>query len=82
VVLATPTPIGPLIALSSTHVDLYAVVDVMDDRGWHLTRNTNPIGLHLMLSPAPHDVVDELLANLRVAMDQRTTSLDKPVRYA
>jgi hypothetical protein len=54
----------------------------MDDRGWHLTRNTNPIGLRLMLSPAPRDVVDEVLATLRFAMDQHTASLDKPVRDA
>ena len=38
--------------------------DVMDDRGWNLNRNTEPRGLHLMLSPAHAAVVDELLADL------------------
>jgi len=44
-----------------TTVDLYAVADVMDEKGWHLNRNTDPYGLHLMLSPAHRDVVDDLL---------------------
>src|SRR5439155_220453 len=43
-------PIGPVLAMRSDEIDLYAVGDVMDDRGWNLNRNTQPPGLHLMLS--------------------------------
>lgn len=57
-------PIGPVLALRSEGVDLHAVADAMDDRGWHLNRNTDPRGLHLMLSPAHAGVVDRLLADL------------------
>lgn len=57
-------PIGPVLALRSDDVDLHAVADAMDERGWHLNRNTVPRGLHLMLSPAHAGVVDRLLADL------------------
>lgn len=57
-------PIGPVLALRSDTVDLHAVADAMDERGWHLNRNTDPRGLHLMLSPAHAGVVDRLLADL------------------
>jgi glutamate/tyrosine decarboxylase-like PLP-dependent enzyme len=75
-------PIGPLLALRSDTVDLYAVADVMDVRGWHLNRNTDPYGLHLMLSPAHRDVVEELLGDLEYAVSHHGTSKGLPARYA
>ena len=75
-------PIGPLLALRSDTVDLYAVADVMDERGWHLNRNTDPIGLHLMLSPAHRGVVDELLTDLAQAVAHHGPSKGVPARYA
>lgn len=75
-------PVGPLLALRSDDVDLYAVGDVMDERGWHLNRNTEPRGLHLMLSPAHREVVDELLADLADAMANHGPSKGVMARYA
>lgn len=75
-------PVGPLLALRSEEVDLYAVADVMDERGWHLNRNTEPYGLHLMISPAHRDVVDELLGDLADAVSHHGPSKGKPARYA
>jgi sphinganine-1-phosphate aldolase len=75
-------PAGPLLALRSDQFDLYAVADVMDERGWHLNRNTDPYGLHLMLSPAHRDVVDQLLTDLADAVAHHGPSQGKPARYA
>ena len=75
-------PIGPLLALRSDTVDLYAVAAVMDERGWHLNRNTDPYGLHLMISPAHRDVIDELLTDLSYAMTHHGPSKGKTARYA
>jgi glutamate/tyrosine decarboxylase-like PLP-dependent enzyme len=61
-------PIGPVLALRSDSIDLYAVGDVMDDKGWHLNRNTEPRGLHLMLSPAHAGRAEALLADLADAV--------------
>jgi sphinganine-1-phosphate aldolase len=75
-------PIGPLLALRSETVDLYAVADVMDDRGWHVNRNTDPYGLHLMLSPGHRDVVNELLADLADAVSTHGPSRGGTARYS
>jgi glutamate/tyrosine decarboxylase-like PLP-dependent enzyme len=75
-------PIGPVLALRSDAIDLYAVADVMDARGWNLNRNTEPKGVHLMLSPAHADVVDELVADLTDAIAHHGESKGVEVRYS
>jgi hypothetical protein len=71
-----------LFALTSDSVDLYAVADAMDDKGWHLNRNTDPRGVHLMLSPIHASVVDELLADLADAVVHHGPSRGGEVRYS
>ncbi len=75
-------PIGPVFAVKSDTVDLYAVGDVMDDRGWHVNRNMDPPGLHMMISPAHATVVDELIADLTDAVVHHGESRGKAVRYS
>jgi sphinganine-1-phosphate aldolase len=50
----------------SPTLDMDAVGDVMDDRGWHLDRQQG--GLHLMLFPGHAHVVDEVLGDLADAV--------------
>lgn len=50
----------------STTLEVGAVGDVMDERGWHLDRQQG--GLHLMVSPYHAHVVDRFLADLREAV--------------
>ena len=75
-------PIGPVLAMQSDTIDLYAVGDVLDDRGWNLNRNIDPHGLHLMLSPAHGAVVDELVADLADAVAHHGDSRGVQARYA
>ncbi len=75
-------PIGPVLALRSDSIDLYAVGDVMDDKGWHLNRNTEPRGLHLMLSPAHAGRAEALLADLADAVAHHGASRGKEARYS
>jgi len=75
-------PVGPLFALTSDSVDLYAVADVMDDRGWHLNRNTDPYGLHLMLSPGHRFAIQELLGDLAFAVAHHGESRGESARYS
>jgi sphinganine-1-phosphate aldolase len=75
-------PIGPVMAVMSDTIDLYAVGDVMDDKGWNLNRNTDPRGLHVMLSPAHTPVAGELLADLREAVAHHGESRGTAARYA
>ncbi len=75
-------PIGPVLALRSDTIDLYAVGDVMDDRGWNLNRNTEPPGLHVMLSPAHGAVVGRLIEDLADAVRNHGESRGKKIRYS
>ena len=75
-------PVGPVLALRSDVHDLAAIGDVMDDRGWHLNRNTDPPGLHLMLSPAHGAVAGDLLADLASAVEHHGESRGVQARYS
>ena len=50
----------------SESVDIGAVADVMDDRGWNLDRQQG--GLHIMVSPYHARVVDDFLGDLTAAV--------------
>ena len=75
-------PIGPVLAMRSDSIDLYAVGDVLDDRGWNLNRNTDPRGLHLMLSPAHAGVVDDLVRDFGDAVANHGESRGVEARYS
>ena len=75
-------PIGPVLAMRSDTIDLYGVGDVLDDRGWHVNRNVEPKGLHVMLSPAHASVVDDLVRDLTDAVAHHGESRGKEARYA
>ena len=75
-------PIGPVVSLRSDSIDLYAVGDAMDDRGWHLNRNTEPRGLHLMFSPAHAQVIDALIADLTACVREHGEARGGDVRYS
>ena len=75
-------PVGPVLAMRSDTIDLDAVGDVMDDRGWNLNRNVDPKGLHLMLSPAHRAIADDLLADLADAVAHHGPSRGVQARYS
>jgi sphinganine-1-phosphate aldolase len=60
-------------------LDIGAVGDVMDDRGWHLDRQNG--GLHAILSPSHVTVADEFLADLAVAVVSHGESRGVEARY-
>ena len=75
-------PIGPVMAFTSSVVDLAAVGDAMDARGWHCNRIVDPPGLHVMLSPAHAGVLDALVADLRASVAAPGESRGGTVRYS
>lgn len=64
-VLGEPTM--SVLAFASETQDIYAIGDVMDERGWHLDRLQNPTALHLMVTPAHTDVTAMFLRDLEEA---------------
>jgi hypothetical protein len=60
-------------------VDIAAVGDVMDDRGWHLDRQQG--GLHAIVSPSHLGAADRFLADLAVAVASHGESRGVTARY-
>ncbi|HKA84222.1 MAG TPA: aminotransferase class V-fold PLP-dependent enzyme [Acidimicrobiales bacterium] len=60
-------------------LDIGAVGDVMDDRGWHLDRQQG--GLHAILSPSHVAVADEFLSDLAAAVAGQGDSRGVEARY-
>jgi glutamate/tyrosine decarboxylase-like PLP-dependent enzyme len=63
-------PSGPLLAYGSRDpdVNIFAVGDQMDLKGWNINRLQHPDGLHAMITAAHLAVVDEYLRDLRDAV--------------
>ena len=67
-VLGEPT--GPLLAFGARDraVNMFAVGDQMEQRGWQINRLQNPDGLHAMITARHLDVVDDYLRDLEQAV--------------
>ena len=63
-------PRGPLLGYGSRDpgVNIYAVGDQMDARGWQVNRLQFPEGLHAMVTAQHLQVVDDYLGDLRAAV--------------
>jgi glutamate/tyrosine decarboxylase-like PLP-dependent enzyme len=75
-------PVMSVMSFGSEQIDIAAVGDVMDERGWHLDRQTGPDALHLMVSPGHAKVVDGFLEDLRFAVAHHGTSKGAEARYS
>jgi glutamate/tyrosine decarboxylase-like PLP-dependent enzyme len=65
-------------SFASDSVDIYAVADAMDARGWHLDRQQMPPKVHLVVTPAHREVVGEFLADLKAATESVATTGPAP----
>jgi len=75
-------PVMGVLSFGSEKIDITAVGDVMDDRGWHLDRQTGPDALHLMVSPEHAKVVEPFLDDLRDAVAHHGTTRGVESRYS
>lgn len=65
-------PICSLVAYRSTdpyNVNIFAVGDYMQQKGWHIDRLQHPDGLHAMITPSHEKVLDSYFEDLREAVD-------------
>jgi sphinganine-1-phosphate aldolase len=75
-------PVMSVLSFGSEKIDIAAVGDVMDERGWHLDRQNDPAALHMMVSPAHAEVADAFLGDLREATAHHGTSKGIEARYS
>ncbi|NIA25371.1 MAG: aminotransferase class V-fold PLP-dependent enzyme [Gammaproteobacteria bacterium] len=63
-------PLLSVFSFIGTDVDIFAVADAVESRGWHIDRQINPSSLHLMVTPAHTGIVDAFLGDLAAAVDE------------
>lgn len=65
-------PQGPLFAYcsKSPEVNIYAVADLLEKKGWHIDRQQKPASIHFMINPLHDKIVDEYLRDLREAVSR------------
>jgi glutamate/tyrosine decarboxylase-like PLP-dependent enzyme len=73
-------PIGPVMAVEATDpgLDIFAIGDDVDTNGWFTNRNTAPLSLHVMLSPAHAPLVDQLVADIAAATERNRSAAAGP----
>lgn len=54
---------------SSKKLSIYAVADVLAEKGWHFDRNQKPESIHLTISPHHESFIDEFITDLGVAVE-------------
>lgn len=55
---------------SNDDTDIFAVAEIMSDRGWLIGLTQQPAGMHLMLSMKHRDACDEYFSDLAAARDE------------
>lgn len=63
-------PIMSVFAFSSKDLDIYAIADSMEAKGWHVDRQQNPSCMHLMVTPAHTNITDIFLKDLNKSVDE------------
>lgn len=65
-------PESTLIAFESTDraIDIYALADRLQARGWHFDRNQSPRSLHLTVMAAHAETAPEFIHDLRACVDE------------
>lgn len=74
-------PEATVLSFGSASLDIMAVGDVMDERGWHLDRQNNPDALHMIVSPDHARIVAYFLDDLAQAVADHGDSRGKQARY-
>ena len=74
-------PEASILAFGSSELEIMAVGDALDDRGWCADRQKDPDALHLMVSPEHDRVAESFVQDLREAVRTRTNSRGKEARY-
>ncbi len=60
-------PPASVFAFTSPSLDVYALGEALEEKGWRLDRQQRPPSLHMMVSPAHEAVAGEFLADLGAA---------------
>ena len=68
-------------AADGPDVDVFAVGDLLRERGWYLDRQAPPDSLHATVSQGNAATIDEYLADLATAVAAHTRTIDRAATY-
>ncbi|MFH1438144.1 MAG: aspartate aminotransferase family protein, partial [Pseudomonadota bacterium] len=63
-------PAASVFAFASDDLNIYALGDAMEKRGWHLDRNQSPPSLHIMLTPMHEQAVEPFMDDLKAGVEE------------
>lgn len=63
-------PAMSVFSFDSPTLDIYAIGDAMQSRGWHLDRQQRPPSLHMTITPKHEKLVGEIDEALRASVDE------------
>jgi glutamate/tyrosine decarboxylase-like PLP-dependent enzyme len=61
-------------AFASDILDIFALGDAMDRRGWHLDRQQFPSSLHMMVTAAHEKVAEPFISDLKESVEEVTAN--------
>lgn len=63
-------PAMSILAVASNHIDVFALADVMAEKGWQLGRQQLPPALHLIITPPHSKIRDRFLSDLNESLQR------------
>ncbi|MBI2889820.1 MAG: aspartate aminotransferase family protein [Nitrospirae bacterium] len=72
-------PAMSVFAFTSDRINVYALAEAMEARGWKLDRQQLPPSLHMMVTPAHERIVEPFLADLKACVGEVAAAGESPV---
>jgi len=63
-------PAMSVFAFEADDLNVYALGDALDERGWHIDRQQLPPSIHMMVSPVHAQIVDSFLSDLEAGIEK------------
>lgn len=63
-------PAMSVFSFGSDSLDVYAIGDAMQERGWNLDRQQRPASLHMTITPAHEKLVADIAGDLRASIER------------
>jgi sphinganine-1-phosphate aldolase len=68
-IMLVTQPDMSILSLKSETVDIFQVNDGLQQKGWHLDGQQNPNSIHLTITHAHGEIIDEFFTDLKIAID-------------
>jgi sphinganine-1-phosphate aldolase len=67
-------PEASVFTIGSNNINIHALADKLEERGWIIDQQTNPDCLHFMVTPAHTDIVEIFLRDLQSCVEEVSTN--------